>query len=257
MLTDTLNTESKGWRRWPGFTVIELLVSITIIGILAALLLTALSRARLSAWRTMCLNNVRQINFATRMYADDRRDTVVLPSGFGYYGDWHSYKASVKSYLGLKGEASHSEKIFSCPADSFTYLESDLVGGPSWKGFREPGGLCEASWTGFSSYAFNGGNRLDPKQFPTLANPGIAGIQLTAIKNPARTLLIFEAAARLPFSWHKPAVDGRGYYRFHDSMNTLGFVDGHVNYSKMYWNGSLAACMYDPPESFDYRWSGN
>jgi hypothetical protein len=70
-------------------------------------------------------------------------------------------------------------------------------------------------------------------------------------------LLIFEAAARLPFSWHHPKVDGRGYYRFDDSMNMLGFVDGHVSFMKMYWNGSQAACMYDPPEGYAYKWSAN
>ncbi len=256
MLTGTLNAESKRAGR-RGLTLVELLVTIAIIGILAGLLLPVLNHAKSGAQRAFCLNNVRQINLATRMYADDHKDAIVLPSGFGYYADWHTYKASVKTYLSLKGDDSPSEKIFACPADSFTYLESDLAGGPPWKGFRESAGLCAQAWTGFSSYAFNGGNRLDPAQFPALANPGIAGIALSAVRNPARTLLIFEAAARIPYSWHKPEVDGKRYYRFDDSMDMLSFVDGHVDYSKMYWNGTLAACMYDPPESYNYKWSGN
>jgi type II secretory pathway pseudopilin PulG len=234
-----------------------MLVVIGVIGILASLLLPSLSRAKAGAQRTHCLNNVRQINLATRLYVDDHADAIFLPSGFGYYSDWHTYKESVKSYLSLNGKASPSDVLFACPADSFTYLERDLAGGLPWKGFRENDGLCQQAWTGYSSYAFNGGNRLDSQQFPTLANPGIAGVALSRLKSPAKTLLIFEAAARLPFSWHKPEVDGSGYYLFGDSKDVLSFVDGHISYSKMFWNGSLAACMYDPPESYDYKWSGD
>lgn len=211
------------------FTLVELLVVLAVIAILSALLLPALSTAKEKARRTVCSNNLRQVNLAIRQYADDWGDGWPVlpepnpyPNGVGAY-----YKQMVKTYLGLAGPASPDEKVFSCPADRV--LQTQLG-------------------HAFTSYTFNG-FEVSPG-----AIPRITGQKLSAIKKPAKAVTAGEWPAFFGGSWH-PVVD----QAYRDANDMLAFVDGHVGFTRIYWDGVLDSdpCSYEPPTRYDYCWDGN
>jgi len=261
-----------------GFTLIELLVVIAIIAILAALLLPALNRAKGRAQAIACLGNLKQLQLAWQLYADDNGGALapnyrLLAADFkkaNWVGGFLSYETrpgytaywndATNTHLltddapGRLGRYAKSPGVFKCPSDQ-SWIE---LGGQRWPRVRS---YAMNEWMG--NYEFKA----------ILSSPWFYFTRLSEIQRPppAKAWVLMDEHEDWIDDGHfriggiPPAVNDSVLNEFPASRHNRGamisFVDGHVE--RHQWKDkrtlqpvtrSLAGPALSMPGNPDYTW---
>jgi prepilin-type N-terminal cleavage/methylation domain-containing protein len=218
------------------FTLIELLVVIAIIAILSAILLPALSRAKVQAQSIPCLNNTRQLTLAWQMYANDFESQ--LPYNLGMAGssfrtplnwvnnvmtwglDPDNTNTATLTGASLGSFVSQATAIYRCPSDHAVSAAQSAAG---WDG-RIRSYSMNAMVGNAGDFSTNGFNINNPDY--------VQFFKITQIPQPSE---IFVFLDEHPDSINDGYFLERDYYpewhdlpaTYHNSATAFSYADGH------------------------------
>jgi len=217
-----------------GFGPVDLLVVLAILSLGAALVLPVVRKAQTKSSLAQCTANLQQIGRAVLAYAEDHKGAMPSLENAPAPGSWWYYKDQVKGYLAAGG----SDRVFACPADR-GYDEGAVRVVPF-------GSNVKYNRTSYVFYSVN---------LHGIAN--IADWPLPSINDPAQTLLAMDWTAHAPLSWHNSRTGQRNTPFYNNAESVVAFVDGHVKFIPIYYDGINAAYTRDPIAGYEYKYSGN
>ena len=237
MFVGSVENRNRVSRGRVGFTLVELLVSMTIIAVLAAITFPMFAKAKEAARTSECLSNMREIGAALHMYLDeyDARFPAAVPWGSPSYwakpenGNQSTIQELLNAYVrnGMIADESGMYTrpgVFACPSDTGIPLNDfkTLCGVPVGKTVWTYTGCSYEYYASDQEDWLDWGNR---KPVPwTALSPEIepgkrTGAPLSAIMYSTKKAVMGDV-----WFWHMgdQVLDGRLGYR-----NTL-FADGHA-----------------------------
>jgi prepilin-type N-terminal cleavage/methylation domain-containing protein/prepilin-type processing-associated H-X9-DG protein len=219
------------------FTLIELLVVVAIIGILAAMLLPVLNRARQKSRSAFCINNLKQWGLGFMMYAGDWNDCFPAEGnvsratlGPATNPNMEIWVNAIPPLLGMKPYGSDPNVDVAGAMKDFDYLHIWVC--PE-KRYKNP-----LSATGKNSVFYAMNDLLDSTSTRagdtgTLSGNGSTHVRVSALTAPSETVLLFDTLANNCYgdpTQTSPSAPQCPYPNLHQTGCHFLFCDGHVSW---------------------------